>query len=229
MTRTQHTAIEYSGEESGFILSAGSLINATLTTLATIPIVSTVIFGTNTQINLGSKHGLKVTSATANTSDTVEIAGCNVALDASYSGTNLRVIDDFTIWINNSATPGGAGANTTGLGNVLIKRTLYNQDVTFSEPITITGSSRVTVAHRDSRLLEADKPITLVSGSTYRISGVEEAIAVGDYFAIGEQSTFYRTWRVTSVEPDVKSNKVTLTAVIWNPDILSPTGLVTTA
>jgi hypothetical protein len=188
-----------------------------------------VVFGTNTQVNLGSKHGLKVTSATANTSDTVEIASCDTALDASYSGSNLRVVDDYTIWINNSATPGGSGANTTGLGNVLIKRTLYDQDVTFSEPVTITGSSRITVAHRDSRLLEADELITLVSGSTYRISGVEEAIAVGDYFAIGEQSTFYRTWRVTSVQPDVKSNKVTLTGVIWTPDILTATGLVTTA
>jgi hypothetical protein len=227
--RTQHTAIEYTGEDTGFILSAAALTNATLTTLATIPIVSTVVFGTNTQINLASKHGLKVTSNIANTTDTVEVAGCDVALNASYAGGNLRVIDDFTIWINNSVTPGGAGANTTALGNVLIKRTLYDQNVTFSEPVIVTGSSRVTVAHRDTRLLEADELITLVSGTTYRISGVEEAIAVGDYFAIGQQTTFYRTWRVTSIQPDVKSNKVTLTAVIWTPDILTTAGLVTTA
>jgi hypothetical protein len=228
LIRTQHTATEYSGEESGFILSVSALTNPILTTVATIPIASTVVFGTNTQINLTAKHNLKPSSATlATTSDTVQISGCDAALDASYSGTNLRIIDDYTIFVGNSATPGGSGATTTALGNVAIRRTLHDQTVTFSEPVAVAASSRVTVAHRDTRLLEADKVVTLVSGVSYRISGVEESISVGDAFAFGEQSTFYRTWRVTSIDPDVKSNRVTLTGVIWDSAILDPAGTVT--
>jgi hypothetical protein len=116
----------------------------------------------------------------------------------------------------------------TSTGGVLTAtRTIIDQQITLSEAVTITSNSRIIVTHRGSRLTESDLTVTQISAKVVNVIGLIEAVQVGDVWAIGEQSTFYKTWRISGTKPDINQNKITLTGVTWSSDILSSAGLVT--
>jgi hypothetical protein len=211
IVRSQHTAIEYGNEGSGFITSVVTTSTPVLSNVATKSIV--IIAGN--VIKFSADHQLKLSGN--GTTDTIVIAG-STANNGTYLPAAIAIIDERTIVI--------AGAGNGVGGTATIRRNLYDCTIGLSDPPPITINSRVTLAHQN-RAVEADKLITDLGNDTYKIFGAEQPIETNDVYAIGETVSFDRVWRLTSVQPDVKQNSATLTGIKWDSEIMTTTGLVT--
>ena len=157
-------------------------------------------------------------------SDSIEISGVHPAVDGIYSNSDgvatIRILSDTRIYIVCSTV------SATANGTVKVIRTQFDQVATLSEEPSVTANTRATIGHRSSRFLDTDRTVTALGGGRYRINGLETPLEPGDNYAMGESSTFNRVWRITSIKPDVLSNTVQLTGILWTPDVLSPSGLV---
>jgi hypothetical protein len=214
--RSQHTVIEFGDQENGFVMTAQTTTNPRNITIKAIPLLSM----SAGYLVADGFHEINRSGATV--TDSIQITGNSNALNnGTYPSNSI-------LWVNEQAlivAPAPTGGAGTG-GTLNILRQVYDQIITISEAVTITGNSRITIAHKN-RVTEQDKQIVDLGGGNYRITGVEQPIEFGDAFAIGELGIVYRKWRVTSIQPEVASNQVTLTGVLWDADVLSPAGLVT--
>ncbi len=220
IVRTQHTAIEYANERNGFVMSVQPPDNGRFETVNSVAIkaISNGYLVANTPHNIRKLDG----SIVSNTEQIVVSGNSNAAYNRSYQAAELLWLDDRSIVL--SPTP----ATTAGInGTLTVKRFVYDQIIALSETIAVTTNSRITLVHAKTRTSEQDLRIIDMGDGTYKIIGIQEAISFGDAWAIGELGSINRRWRITSIQPDVSSNKVTATGVLWDSDILSPTGLET--
>jgi hypothetical protein len=209
--RSQHTVIEFGDQDNGFVMTAQSTTNPRNVTIKSLPLLSM----SSGYLVADGFHEIKPT-------DSIQIAGNSNALNnGTYSSSSILKVNDQSLIITPAPT---SGAGTGGTLNIL--RQVFDQIVTLSESIAITSSSRITISHKN-RTTEQDRQIIDLGGGNYQVIGIEQPIKFGDAFAIGEVGTFYRKWRVTSIQPEVASNQVTLTGVLWDADVLSSDGLVT--
>ncbi len=217
IVRTQHRAIEYADELSGFVLSIAAPTNSRTTSRA-------VAIDKIEGYQLTSLTRLQLTPDPANprrTTDGLAITGHSQgSSNVTLVNSAVAILDDYRL----SAT--ALFAQGTG-GTLTISRTVIDQVVTLSEPVTVDANSRFICTSRVTRATESDLLVQQVTSNSIRVIGLGRALEVGDVWAVGSQSTFYKKWRISSMLPDVQSNKVTFTGVTWNADILSPTGLVT--
>lgn len=214
IVRTQHRAIEYSDESSGFVMAVQPPTNSRTTSRAIA--IDRIEGG-----QLVATGRLALTEDIANpsrTTDSLSISGSS-ANNGALAANSTYVVDDYRLSIA-TLTP------STG-GTLTATRSIADQMITLSEPITVTVNSRFICTHRNTRTTESDLLIEAVSGNTFKIIGLSEPLAVGDAWAVGSQSTFYKVWRLSSVQPDINANKVTFTGVAWSADVLLPDGLVT--
>jgi hypothetical protein len=220
IVRTQHVEIQYGGSEaSGFVSAVQAATNSRFLTVVTNTVLSAPDIYT---LVLSSDHKLRVTASTPVlplATDRVVVSGASSG-NGTYVNTSLRIIAPDKLYVGGLTTSGAVGAT------VATQRTYYDQIITLPETVTITASSRITIVHRASRVVEPDKVITSLGGGQYQVIAIEEAIVIGDAFAIGEEIEMFRTWRITSVAPDINKNEVTLTGVLWDNAILDPAGTV---
>lgn len=216
IVRTQHRAIEYNNESSGFVTAIGATSNSrSVNRVVAIDRIEGYRLTTTTRLNLTPDP-----ADVNRTTDTMVISGNsaganNVALVSNAVG----LLDDYRLSVN--LVDSGTG------GNLTISRTIIDQEVTLSEPLVLTANSRFICTHRGSRTTESDLLMQLVSGNTFKVIGLAEPLAIGDAWAVGVQSEYFKTWRLTSIQPDILANKVTFAGVAWTADILTSTGLVT--
>jgi hypothetical protein len=209
--RSQHTVIEFGNQDNGFVMTAQATTNPRNITIKSLPLLSI----SSGYLVADGFHEIKPT-------DSIQIAGNSNALNnGTYPPSSILWVNDQSLIITPAPT---SGAGTGGTLNIL--RQVFDQIITLSETITVTSSSRITISHKN-RNTEQDKEIVDLGEGNYQIIGIEQPIEFGDVFAIGELGTVYRKWRVTSIQPDVPSNQVTLTGVLWDADVLNSDGLVT--
>jgi hypothetical protein len=221
IVRSQHVQIEYCDENSGFLIEVEPPTNQREAVIKTIPIT---LFSSG-YIDLAEPHHLlRLGANSLLPSDSIEISGVHPAVDGIYSNSDgvatIRILSDTRIYIVCSTV------SATANGTVKIIRTQFDQVATLSEEPSVTANTRATIGHRSSRFLDTDRTVTALGGGRYRINGLETPLEPGDNYAMGESSTFDRVWRITSIKPDVLSNTVQLTGILWTPDVLSPSGLV---
>jgi hypothetical protein len=213
IVRTQHAIVEYDQEKSGWVTAIQPPTNSRAATSGTIANIYKTLpgSGSTTIISCDRPHGLADGA-------TVVISGHSSApLNIT---TTIDVYDDsrFAVAVTYAAGTGGI---------IRYQRTIVDQAVTLSESFAITGSTRLSIWHRNPGGCELDLPLTLVSG-VLTIIGLESAIAVGDLFIVGEGVLEDRTWRIASLKPQIGDNKAEITAVVWTADILTRDGLVIT-
>jgi hypothetical protein len=211
IVRTQHTATEHQTQNNGFVLSAEPTTNQQLTTIRSITIKAI----TSGYLVVDEPHRLHPTAT-----DTLAITGNNVAANNNQyaSGSWLYVDPTSLILTPAQGTPG------TG-GTLAIRRNTYDQIITLSEAITLTPQHRISIAHKD-RATEENKVITALGDGRYRVSGVEQTIAPGDAWILSTVGIKEKYWRITSMKPDLKTNTVSLTGVLWDDGVLSADGVV---
>lgn len=211
--RTQHRAIEYSDELSGFVMAVAATTNTRTTSRA---IAIDRIEGFN--LITAEKHQLLLV-ANDQTAETLVITGNSEATNNIALPTTTKIINERRLSVS-LALPGTGGILTA-------TRTIFDQQVTLSEPVSINVNSRLIVTHRGSRLTESDLLVTQVSANVITVIGLSEAIQVGDVWAVGSQSNFYKTWRVSATKPAIENNEIVITGISWSSEILTATGLVT--
>jgi hypothetical protein len=221
IVRSQHVQIQYCNESSGFALAALAPTDEREAVIRTIPIL---MFSSG-YIDLASPHEMRRLGINSILpSDQIEISGIDAAIDGIYGNTSesisLRILSDTRLFITSS--PGISSAS----GTLKIIRRQFDQVVSLSERPVITPATRITIGHRAGHTIDADRQIQDLGDGQYKITGLDAEIKAGDNYATGEASSFERVWRITSIKPDVASNSVGLTGILWDPAVLSPEGLV---
>jgi hypothetical protein len=220
IVRTQHAEIEYgSGESSGFVSAVFAVTNPRPLTTATNTVISAVDVYT---LKLSGGHGMKEFVGSPNlpaANSSILVSG-TASHNGNYSYSNIRLLGADRIYLAGVVTLNMIGAT------IATQKVFYNQQIQASEPISVSANSRVTIVHRTSRLVEADKTIVDLGNGLYQVIAIEEAIKFGDAFVLGTEVESFRTWRLTSISPDIDKNEVTLTGVQWDNSILDPAGTV---
>lgn len=208
--RTAYTAIKYGDKEaSGFVLSAETPSNQRLTTVNTVTIDA--IYRGFVYCAAPHKYSKGATLVISGSDDSSN--------NGSYSA-NIAPQDNKILAVPVTTV------NYSGNGSLAVQRPAIDQVIQLSEAVEIDASSRITLTHAGSRFTENDREIQDLGGGRYKVIAIEELISFGDAFAIGTAVEQIKTWRISAIEPDVKNNTVTVNAVLWNSDILSPSGLV---
>jgi hypothetical protein len=211
--RTQHAIVEYNQEKSGWVTAIQPPTNSRTAISGTIAGIYKTLpgGGSATIISCDRPHGLADGA-------TVVISGHSSApLNTTVA---IDIYDD-----SRFSVPVAYAAGTGGI--IRHQRTIVDQVVTLSEAFAITGSTRVSIGHRNPNTCELDLALSLSAG-VLTIIGLEQAIAVGDLFIAGEGILDDRTWRISSLRPIIGDNKAEITAVVWSADILTRDGLVIT-
>jgi hypothetical protein len=223
IVRSQHVQIEYCDENSGFVMAAQPPTNYRDLVIKTIPIV---LFSSG-YIDLAEPHELRRLGVESMLpSDSVEISGVSAAVDGIYGNTDgvaaIRIMSRTRLFVVCSGT--GISATT---GTIKVIRKHHDQMVKLSGAPATTANTRITIGHGGNGLIDTDRTIIAQGNGLYKIVGLQAPAKEGDNYAAGESQTFDRVWRITSVKPDVATNSVQMSGVLWDKEILSTAGLVT--
>jgi hypothetical protein len=211
IVRTQHTTTEHQTQDNGFVLLAEPATNQQLSTIRSITIKAIA----SGYLVTDEPHRLHPTAT-----DALAITGNNVvANNNQYAPGSWLYVDPTSLILTPAQGTPGTG------GTLAVRRNTYDQIITLSEAITLTPQHRISIAHKD-RSTEENKIITSLGGGRYQVSGVEQAIAPGDAWILSTIGIKEKYWRITSMKPDLKTNTVSLTGVLWDDGVLSADGVV---
>ncbi len=208
LVQTQHVVTQYGNQASGQIQAVHPPENFRTETSPLRVSIMQAIPGANggTTITTASPHGLQP-------NDTVELFGSVLA--GIYSPT-IYESDRFLIQASYRAISGGS---------VSRRRQVFDQVVVLPGITTLSAGQRISVGSQNAAQVDLE---IVNTEDGLMIKGLDREVNQFHLFCLGQDFDEERMWRISAIEPDINSNQIKYSCVLWSRNLGDASNLVVT-